>query len=181
MRTTANADSGLLLTIATAGCGAGTNQVEAEPEELGMAEDKGEADLAPPESEPTRPVVQEIPDSQPAAVESGAAGATGADVVDCSDEDEPDDGFEDSNCDGIDGDASQAVFVSPKRFGPGRRQPRRAGSHDPARPGAGPDLGQGRLRMQRHLRRERGRRGHGVRLYGGYACGDGWRRGSSGR
>src|SRR5690606_23863650 len=45
---------------------------------------------------------------------AGAAGAAGSlDVQQChAGPDAPDDDFEDTNCDGIDGDASQAIFVS---------------------------------------------------------------------
>jgi hypothetical protein len=48
-----------------------------------------------------------------AAGAGGAAGAVSAALPTCSDLDLPDDAFEDTNCDGIDGDASQAVFVAP--------------------------------------------------------------------
>ncbi len=44
---------------------------------------------------------------------AGAAGTAVAALPSCTDQDLPDDAFEDSNCDGVDGDAAQAVFVAP--------------------------------------------------------------------
>jgi len=48
--------------------------------------------------------------------QGGAAGAQAGDALACDPdaEDEPDDVFEDSNCDGTDGDLRRAIFVAPK-------------------------------------------------------------------
>lgn len=49
-----------------------------------------------------------------ASFEEPARGSAGAPGSSCNSTDDPDDDFADSNCDGVDGDASRAVFVAPK-------------------------------------------------------------------
>lgn len=111
---------------------------------------------------------------------AGAAGAAGAESTEptCipAGEDEPDDRFEDTDCDGIDGDVTRALFVSP----------------------TGDDAAAGTLdaplaTLQAAVLRARSEqkdvyvcngsyeqalviRGSGVRLYGGYDCQSGGRR-----
>lgn len=107
---------------------------------------------------------------------AGGDGSSGAPACVPTAEDEPDDEFEDSNCDGIDGDVEQAVFVAPVG--------------DDSNPGTmGEPLGS--LAAALAMAKPKGAdvyvcnglyeqavviRGQGVRIFGGYDCSVGWRR-----
>lgn len=92
------------------------------------------------------------------------------------DPDAPDDAFEDSNCDGIDGDVTRGVFVDPQGLDGGD------GSFEApvASLGKGIELALAQEKdvylcaatYEENVVVE----GAGVRIYGGYDCADGWRR-----
>jgi hypothetical protein len=107
---------------------------------------------------------------------AGTAGAAGAAGQPCTPvgSDEPDDTFTDSNCDGIDGDKSKAVFVAPSGndSGPGStEQPLRsigkaielAGTAGKAVYACNGTYGES-ISMA----------GTAVNIYGGYDCSNGW-------
>ena len=110
--------------------------------------------------------------------ESGEAPEMVAEPVCVPEEvDEPDDDFTDSNCDGIDGDASRAVFVSLVGMVGG------AGTMDEpvATVGEGIQLAQ-KESLDVYVCKgtypeELKIADRGVRIYGGYDCVQGWRRG----
>ena len=81
--------------------------------------------------------------------------------------DKPDLAFEDTNCDGIDGDLSNAIFVDGGGgldAAPGTGLPQ---EDDHQRPRGGQGHRQGRLRRRRHLRRV-ARTGPNIGIYGGF-------------
>lgn len=91
--------------------------------------------------------------------------------------DAPDDDFTDTNCDGIDGDISHAVFVSPLGTVGAK-----GSMDDPvATIGEGIQLAQEKSRDVYVCRgtypEELTMSGSGVNIYGGYDCGKGWERG----
>lgn len=157
---------GLIPPLAALLLGAGACSEEMSPQPEGQAgggnvAPRGSAG-APSKSEPVEPVEpMEPPECVPAA-----------------EEDLPDADFTDTNCDGIDGDRSRAVFVAPH------------GSDD--RPGT-LDSPVATLTRGIELARQAGKSVYActgtypenlvledaaVNIYGGYDCGHGWRRGS---
>lgn len=90
--------------------------------------------------------------------------------------DEPDDDFLDTDCDGIDGVAAQAVFVSPNgsddSVGDAETPVQTIGKAIEIAVASGKDVYvcNGQYADNVHVT------GHGVRIYGGYDCTDGWRR-----
>jgi len=105
---------------------------------------------------------------------SGARRATRQDVApqrDCRGVDLPDDDFEDSNCDGVDGDLARAVFVSPDGDD--------AGDGSPVAPlrtlkyavERAANTGKDVYLCQGTFREAVFQHGMGANLYGGYTCG----------
>jgi hypothetical protein len=164
------------------GCGAGGQEADAAPDS-GLPEQastgRGAQDAAPATA--LIDAVHRI-DASPdgARVADGAAGADAASTPSCTPlagADEPDDGFADTDCDGIDGDASKAVFVAPTgddahsgaMGSPVRTLGRAVALAAPAEL----DVYVCNATYVENVTISAG----GVRIFGGYDCADGWKRG----
>jgi hypothetical protein len=113
----------------------------------------------------------------------GTAGAAGAAGVPCAPigVDDPDDTFTDSNCDGIDGDESKAIFVAPSGTdsGPGtRQQPVRSIGKAIELAGT---AGKAVYACNATYSESISVAGTAVSIYGGYDCAAGWARTNAAR
>ena len=108
----------------------------------------------------------------------GGQGGQGPEEPACDPDavDLPDDEFEDTNCDGLDGDVAEAVFVSPSGNDDGL-----GAMHDPvATLARAIELAQQATRdvyvCSAEYSEPLAMVGEGVNVYGGYNCNDGWKR-----
>jgi hypothetical protein len=161
-------------------CGAGARPAEDGAGEAGTTGIEEPIAPAPvpgeTESEDAQPRTREVGTRDAGEGATGQAGASGS-APDCGAVDVPDDGFEDSNCDGIDGDAERALFVAPSGSDGSAGTPR-----DPVRTLAraieiATATGQDVYVCNGVYTDNVVLDGTAVNLYGGYDCENGWQRG----